>query len=63
MAQQFVYCRDFIDDGECSVSLGADNLEDLIELAVEHAHAWHREEDTPALRAYIRQNIRTTVSA
>ena len=63
MAQQFVFCRDFIDDGDCSVTIGADNLEDLVEVAVEHAHAWHGEEDTPALRAYIRQNVRSTAIA
>ncbi|HEY9179972.1 MAG TPA: DUF1059 domain-containing protein [Candidatus Baltobacteraceae bacterium] len=63
MAQQFVFCRDFIDDGDCSVALGADNLEDLVELAVEHAHGWHGEEDSQALRAYIRQNVRDTVLA
>lgn len=58
MAQHFVFCRDYIDDGECSVVIGADTLEELIETAIEHAHATHAEEDTPALRAYIRQNIR-----
>lgn len=63
MAQQFVFCRDFIDDGDCSITLGADNLEDLTEVAIEHAHAWHREEDTPTLRARIRQNVRGAVSA
>lgn len=63
MAQQFVLCREFVDDDDCSVTLGADNLEDLIEVAVEHAHAWHREEDTPALRSRIRENVRGAVSA
>lgn len=32
-------------------------MEELIEAAVEHAHQTHAEEDTPALRAYIRQNV------
>jgi hypothetical protein len=63
MAQQFVFCRDFIDDGDCSITLGADNLEDLVEVAIEHAYGWHREEDTPALRDRIRQNVRGVVSA
>ncbi len=58
MAQQFISCRDYIDDGGCSVVIGADTLEELIEAAIEHAHVTHAEEDTPALRAYIRQNIR-----
>jgi predicted small metal-binding protein len=58
MAQHFITCRDFIDDGDCSVLIGADTLEELVETAVEHAHCTHAEEDTPTLRAYIRQNIR-----
>ena len=58
MAQQCISCRDYIDDGDCSVVIGADTLEELIEAAVEHAHTTHAEEDTPALRSYIRQNIR-----
>lgn len=58
MAQQFVVCRDFIDDGDCSVVIGADTLEELIEAAIEHAHATHAEEDTPTLRSQIRQSIR-----
>lgn len=57
MAQHFVFCRDYIDDGDCSVVIGAQTLEELVETAIEHAHAAHGEEDTPALRAYIRQNI------
>jgi predicted small metal-binding protein len=58
MAQHFIFCRDYIDDADCSVFIGADTLEELIETAIEHAHAAHAEEDTPALRAYIRQSIR-----
>ena len=63
MAQHFVYCRDYIDDGECSVVIGAGTLEEVVETAIEHAHANHAEEDTPALRAYIRQNIREAATA
>lgn len=58
MAQQFVLCRDFIQDGDCSVVIGADTLEELIETAVEHAHATHAQEDTPTLRSCIRENVR-----
>lgn len=58
MAQQFVLCRDYVDEGECSVVIGADSLEELLEAAVEHAHASHAQEDTPALRAAIRQSVR-----
>lgn len=53
----FISCRDYIDYDDCSVELGAGTMEELIEAAVEHAHQTHAEEDTPALRAYIRQNV------
>jgi len=58
MALMFVVCRDFIDDGDCSVAIGADTHEELIEAAIEHAYATHGEEDSPALRSSIRENIR-----
>lgn len=61
MAQFFVYCGDYVDDGDCTVFIGANTLEELIETAIEHAHAGHAEEDTPALRSYIRQNVRESV--
>lgn len=63
MAQYFVACRDYIDDAECSVLIGADTLEELVETAIEHAHAAHAEEDTPALRGYIRQNVQEPAPA
>jgi predicted small metal-binding protein len=62
MAPQFVFCREYLNDGGCSVVIGADTLEELVETAIEHAHVAHAEEDTPALRAYIRQNVHTTVT-
>lgn len=61
MAQFFVFCGDYIDDGDCSVFIGASTLEELIETAIEHAHASHAEEDTPALRSSIRQSVRETI--
>ena len=57
MAQQFIACRDYIDDGDCSVVIGADTLEELIETAIEHAYLAHAQEDTPALRAHIREHV------
>lgn len=55
---QLIYCRDYIDDGDCTVLIGADTAEELVETAIEHAHAAHAEEDTPALRAFIREHVR-----
>ncbi|HKU68982.1 MAG TPA: DUF1059 domain-containing protein [Candidatus Baltobacteraceae bacterium] len=62
MAQQFIACRDYIDDGDCSVVIGADTLEELIETAIEHAHLTHAQEDTPALRERVRDHIRSSAA-
>ncbi len=58
MMQQFVLCRNIVDDAECSVVVGADTLEELVEAAIEHAHATHAEEDTPALRERVKHSIK-----
>jgi predicted small metal-binding protein len=59
MATLFVRCRSFVAaDEECTVVLAAENLEEVIEAAVEHAYATHAEEDTPELRERIRTAIR-----
>jgi predicted small metal-binding protein len=61
MALMFVACSDYIDEGECTVPIGAETLEETIEAAVEHAYGTHGEEDTPALRELIRDNIRERI--
>lgn len=58
MGLTFVLCRTYMDDAECTVALGAESLEEVIEAAVEHAHTAHAEEDTPELRERIRGGIR-----
>jgi predicted small metal-binding protein len=58
MPSMFVLCRDVINDAECSVAIGAQTHEELIEAAIEHAYATHSEEDTPALRQAIRECTR-----
>lgn len=63
MAHYLISCRDYIDDGDCTVVIGANTVEELIETAIEHAHAAHAEEDTPTLRSYIRQSIAQTAPA
>jgi predicted small metal-binding protein len=58
MAMMFIACSDYIDEGDCTVTVGAETLEETIEAAVEHAYGTHGEEDTPMLRELIRDNIR-----
>ena len=58
MGFYFVRCCEYVDGEECTVAVGADTLEEVIEAAIEHAHVTHAEEDTPALRQTIRESIR-----
>jgi predicted small metal-binding protein len=58
MALTFVLCREYIDDAECTVALGAETQEEVIEAAVEHASITHAQEDTPELRERIRNGLR-----
>lgn len=58
MPGMFVLCGDFVDDAECTVAIGAQTFEELVEAAIEHAYATHGEEDTPALRQTIRECVR-----
>ena len=57
MALMFIACDDYIADEPCTVVIGAETAEDVIESAVEHGYSAHGEEDTPALRQQIRDNL------
>ena len=63
MAHIFVACRDFVTDEPCTISLVADDHEELIEAAIEHAYAAHNLEDTPTLRQAIRAQTHEGVPA
>ncbi len=56
-----VSCHEFIRHTPCSVSFLGDTSEDVIEAAVEHAHAGHSEEDTPTLRQAIRERMKAAI--
>jgi predicted small metal-binding protein len=53
MARQYVDCREFPSETNCSVAIAADNKEELIEAAVQHAVAVHGHQDTPELRQQV----------
>jgi len=55
MGRKFIDCREFPGEMNCSVSLCADNEQELLEAAVQHAVAVHHHTDTPELRRQLSQ--------
>ncbi|WP_137894916.1 DUF1059 domain-containing protein [Ramlibacter sp. 2FC] len=55
MTRKYIDCREFPSESNCTVALCADGDEELLEAAVQHAVAVHKHEDSPELRAQIRQ--------
>jgi predicted small metal-binding protein len=54
MTRKYIDCRDFPSDMHCSVAFAADNEKELLEVAVQHSVAVHKEKDSPELRTQIR---------
>lgn len=54
MTRKFIDCREFPSDSHCSVAISADNEEELLQAAVEHAVSVHHHSDSPALRQQLR---------
>ena len=50
MSRQYIDCREFPSVTNCSVALSADNEQELLEAAVQHAVAVHGHADSPDLR-------------
>ena len=58
MARKYIDCREIPSDSHCTVAISADNEEELLEAAVQHAVAVHRHYNTPELRLLIKRGIR-----
>ncbi|WP_283443204.1 DUF1059 domain-containing protein [Noviherbaspirillum suwonense] len=55
MTRQYIDCREFPSEMNCSVALAADTAEELLEAAVQHAVSVHGHEDTSELRSQLQQ--------
>ncbi|OGI48498.1 MAG: hypothetical protein A3E57_03050 [Candidatus Muproteobacteria bacterium RIFCSPHIGHO2_12_FULL_60_33] len=55
MIRKFIDCRDFPGDIRCTVAIFADDEQELLEVAVQHAIIVHSHQDTPDLRAQLQQ--------
>jgi predicted small metal-binding protein len=58
MARQYVDCREFPSENKCTVAISADNEQELVDAAVQHAVAVHGHADTPEFRQMIASAIR-----
>ncbi|TYR29434.1 DUF1059 domain-containing protein [Mesorhizobium microcysteis] len=57
MARKYIDCREFPSEMKCTVAISADDEEELVNAAVQHAVAVHGEHDTPAFRKEVRSAI------
>jgi predicted small metal-binding protein len=55
--RKYIDCREVPSESHCTVAISADDESELLEAAVQHAVAVHQHQDTPELRAMIRQGI------
>jgi predicted small metal-binding protein len=58
MGRKFIDCREFPSEVNCTLALSADNEDELLEAAVQHAITVHWHEDTPDFRTMIRTAMR-----
>jgi predicted small metal-binding protein len=55
MTRKYIDCREYPSEMNCSVAISADNEDELLEAAVQHAVSVHQHQDTPELRQQLRQ--------
>jgi len=58
MPRQYVDCREFPSQMNCSVAIAADNERELLDAAVQHAVAVHGHTDTPEFRKQLASVIK-----
>lgn len=58
MPRQYVDCREYPSDMNCTVAIAADDEQELIAAAVQHAVTVHGHSDTPELRNQVRSLIK-----
>jgi predicted small metal-binding protein len=58
MGRVFVDCREYPSESGCSVAISADEPDELVDAAVQHAVAVHGHEDTPEFREQLRGMIK-----
>jgi predicted small metal-binding protein len=55
MSRRYIDCREFPSESGCTVAISADSEDELIDAAAQHAIQVHGHQDSPELRAELRQ--------
>lgn len=58
MARKFIDCREYPSETKCTIAISADNDDELVEAAAQHAVSVHQHADTPELRSMMRSAVR-----
>lgn len=58
MARKYIDCREFPSETKCTVTIAADSIPELMEVAVQHAIAVHGHQDTPEFRQQLKEAVR-----
>ena len=58
MSRRYIDCREFPSESNCTVAISADSENELVDAAVQHAVQVHGHEDSPELRAQLKQAVR-----
>jgi predicted small metal-binding protein len=54
MTRHYIDCREFPSEMNCTVAISADNDDELLDAAVQHAVSVHKHTDSPELRSQLR---------
>lgn len=58
MSRKYIDCREFPSESNCTVAISADSEDELVAAAAHHAIHVHGHEDSPELRAQLREAVR-----
>ena len=58
MGRKFIDCRDYPSESGCTVAISADNGDEVVDAAAQHAVKIHGHQDSPELRQQLRQMVK-----
>jgi predicted small metal-binding protein len=58
MARKFIDCREHPSEMSCTIAISADDADELVEAAAQHAVAVHNHADSSELRATLRSGVK-----
>lgn len=58
MSRKYIDCRDYPSESGCTVAISADNSDEVVAAAAQHAVQVHGHQDTPELRQQLQQMVK-----